>query len=69
MSADPNFAMKPLPGCKGDCQQGRRPCLRPEECLPDSPPMTRSGCMAAIGLVLLSWVIVFTIGALVARML
>lgn len=69
MSTDPNLVMKPLPGCRGDCLQGRRPCLSPEECLPDSPPMTRSGCLVAIALVLLSWVIVFTIGALVARML
>lgn len=69
MSTDPNFAMKPLPGCRGDCQQGRRPCLSPEECLPDTPPMTRSGCLVAIGLVLVSWVIVFGLGVLVAHLL
>lgn len=69
MSADSNPIIKPLPGCRGDCQQGRRPCLSPEECLPDSPPMTRSGCMAAIGLVLLSWVVMLVVGALVAQVL
>ena len=67
----------PLPGCRGDCQRGRRPCLSPEECLPYSPPITRSGlswaivcgCLMAIAFVLLSWAIVFISGALVALML
>jgi hypothetical protein len=54
--------MKPdhptFPGCKGDCQQGRRPCLHPEECLPDSPPLTRNGCFTILGAAVLAWALV-----------
>jgi hypothetical protein len=46
-----------LPGCKGDCQQGRRPCLSPEECSPDQP-LTRNGCFIILGAAALAWALV-----------
>jgi hypothetical protein len=67
--SEPNITIQPLPGCRGDCQQGRRPCLSPEECMPDSPPLTRNGCLIAVAMVLGSWAIVFAIGYLVKGML
>ena len=47
-----------LPGCRGDCQQGRRPCANPEECLPDSPPLTRNGLLLGCAAVALTWIII-----------
>jgi hypothetical protein len=44
-----------LPGCKGACQQGRRPCLHVEECMPDPAPMTRAGCLIILGVSAVSW--------------
>lgn len=55
------------PGCNGNCQQGRRPCFTPEECLPDSPPLTRNGFFIGCAVVILLWVVLFFVGALILR--
>lgn len=47
-----------IPGCMGACNQGRKPCAHPEECLPDRPPLTRSGCLVMIAGVILTWAII-----------
>lgn len=47
-----------MPGCMGACQQGRLPCAHPEECLPDRPQLTRSGCLVMIAGVILTWVLI-----------
>ena len=48
-----------LPGCKGACQQGRRPCLHPEQCWPDLP--SRSGCLIVVTGSILLWSIIIGI--------
>lgn len=58
--------MSGLPGCKGDCHQGRRPCLHPEECFPDEPFFTQK-VMAIIALITLAvWFGVFMLGVMFA---
>jgi len=52
---EPHLRIDSLPGCRGDCQQGQRPCLSPEECAPDSPPLTRSGCLLVVAAAVLGW--------------
>lgn len=66
---DPIFSINNWPGCRGDCRQGRGVCPCPKECDPDSPPLTRNGCMVAIALSILAWVAVIIVGALVVRIL
>lgn len=46
-----------LPGCRGDCQQGRRPCMSPEECSPDQS-LTRNECFIILGAAVLAWAMV-----------
>lgn len=58
-----------LPGCHGHCQQGRRPCLSPEECMPDSQAFSRWGCMTVIALTLVCWTVVILVGVVIASML
>ena len=29
-----------MPGCRGNCRQGRQPCMSPEDCAPD-PDLVR----------------------------
>lgn len=69
MSIDPNAVIDPLPGCRGDCQQGRRPCLNAEDCLPDGPPLTRNGFFIGCAVVILLWAIVIFGALTVWRML
>lgn len=52
---DPHLRIDALPGCRGDCNQGRLPCPCPEECAPDGPPLTRSGCLAILATAVLAW--------------
>jgi hypothetical protein len=56
-----------LPGCKGECQQGRRPCLSPEECMPDSLPFTRSGCLMVLAVSAIGWVLVIGVALYLLR--
>lgn len=53
MTQDPNPIIDPLPGCKGHCLQGYRPCLSPEECWPDEPFAIRHPYLTGFGLFLL----------------
>lgn len=46
-----------VPHCTGACQQGRRPCMSPEECSPDQP-FTRNGCFIILGAGALAWALV-----------
>lgn len=59
---DPHLKIDSLPGCRGDCQRGRRPCLNPEECAPDSPLFTRTSFLIVAAISVLGWA---ALGALI----
>jgi hypothetical protein len=52
---DPHLKIDNLPGCRGDCNQGRQACPCPEECAPDGPPFTRTGCFWVLTTAVLAW--------------
>ena len=51
---DPHLKIDQLPGCRGDCNQGREACPCPEECAPDRL-FTRSGCLFILATAVLAW--------------
>jgi hypothetical protein len=52
---EPNFKIDGPPGCRGDCNQGRSYCPTPDECRPDGPPFTRTGCLIVLAAAVLGW--------------
>lgn len=66
MTQEPNPIIDPLPGCKGHCLQGHRPCLSPEECWPEDRLFTQK-TLALIALITVGvWFAVFFLGAIFA---
>ncbi len=51
---EPNLTFN-FPGCRGVCRQGRSACPCPEECAPDGPPLTRTGCLIVLAAGVLGW--------------
>ncbi len=60
---DPNLR---LPGCTGECQQGRRPCLHAEQCWPDEPFVIRHPYLTGFGAFVLIFLLVQLVVVLAA---